>query len=87
LQLAGYIIGFGVLAGVLLLNQWIFRRRWTSYPTAEAYLAAHPQARQGGGIVCHQCRGKPASMAVGDKGRLYRCAFCETELYRVDRGA
>jgi hypothetical protein len=81
----GWVIGFGALAAVLVLNQWIFRRRWTSYPTAAEYVKAHPGSRKAGEIVCHRCAGKPASLAVGDKGRLYRCAFCETELYRVDR--
>jgi hypothetical protein len=86
LQLTGYIVGFGALAAVLLLNRWFFRRRWKSYPTATEYLAAHPGARKAGEIVCHRCDGKPMSLAVGDKGRLYRCAFCEIELYRVDCG-
>jgi hypothetical protein len=81
----GYIVGFGALSGVLLLNQWIFQRRWKSYPTAEQYLAAHPGSRKGGDIVCHQCKGEASSLAVRGRDRLYRCAFCETELYRVDR--
>lgn len=83
--LTGYIVGFGALAAVVLLNQWIFSRRWKSYPTAEQYQSAHPASRKAGEIVCHQCGGKPASLTVGGRGRLYRCAFCETELYRVDR--
>ncbi|HEY4031270.1 MAG TPA: hypothetical protein VGM25_13050 [Caulobacteraceae bacterium] len=84
MQITGYILGFGVLAAVLLLNRWVFRRNWRSYPTAAEYLAAHPGARNAGEIVCHTCKGKPASLGLRDKDRLYRCAFCETELYRVD---
>jgi hypothetical protein len=80
----GYIVGFGALGAVLLLNQWIFQRRWKSYPTAEQYLAAHPGCRKAGDIVCHRCNGKALSLAVRGRGRLYRCAFCEDELYRVD---
>jgi hypothetical protein len=82
----GYIVGFSALAAVLALNQFVFRRRWKSYPTAAQYLAAHPECDKAGGIVCHQCRGRTSSLAVKDHGRLYRCAWCETELYRVDGG-
>ena len=42
LHLTGYIVGAGGLGAILLLNQFIFRRRWQAYPTAAQYLAAHP---------------------------------------------
>jgi hypothetical protein len=83
--LTGWFVGVGALAAVLLLNQWIFRRRWTSYPTAAEYLAAHPGSRKAGGIVCHRCGKTPARMGVSGRGSLYRCTGCEDELYRVDR--
>jgi hypothetical protein len=38
----GLIIGVAALALVLLINQLICRRRWTSYPSREDDLAAHP---------------------------------------------
>jgi hypothetical protein len=81
----GYIVGFGALAAVLLLNQWIFSRRWKSYPTAAEYLAAHPESRKAGDIVCYRCGNRPARMGVRGRGSLYRCTWCEDELYRVDR--
>ncbi|TYM00378.1 hypothetical protein FXB40_00600 [Bradyrhizobium rifense] len=84
-QYHGLIIGFAVLALVLPANLLIYRRNWTSYPTREAYLAAHPGCDTVDGIVCAKCRQKAASMAVPHAGRLYRCTWCDTELYRVDR--
>ena len=63
-QYQGLIIGFSVLALVLLANLLIYRRNWTSYPTREAYLAAHPGCDTADGIVCAKCRQKAASMAV-----------------------
>ena len=85
-QYGGLILGFAVLAAVLLLNQALFRRRWTSYPTREQYLAAHPECAKAGAIACHRC-GQPATAAgVVGAGRIYRCAWCERELFRVDRG-
>ncbi|QPF91418.1 hypothetical protein [Bradyrhizobium commune] len=82
----GLIIGFAALAAVLLLNQLIYRRSWTSYPTREDYLAAHPGCATADGVVCDRCRQKASSMPVKGAGRIYRCAWCETDLYRVDRG-
>jgi hypothetical protein len=81
----GLIIGFAALAGVLFLNQLIYRRRWTSYPSREDYLAAHPGCATGDGVVCAKCRQKAVSMPVRSAGRIYRCTWCDTELYRVDR--
>ena len=37
-----------------------------------------------GGVVCKSCRGKAMGMNVPGSGRIYGCAWCETELYRVD---
>ena len=84
-QYHGLIIGIAVLALVLLANQLIFRRFWTSYPTLEAYLADHPGCDTAGGIVCATCRQKALEGPVVGRGRLYRCGWCETELYRVDK--
>lgn len=81
----GYAVGIGGLAAILFLNQLIFRRRWTSYPTAAEYLSAHPGCRKAGDIVCHRCGKKPARMGVSGRGSLYRCTWCEDELFRVDR--
>ena len=78
----GLIIGFGVLAAVLLLNLLIYRRRWQSYPTQAQYLAAHPACNQAGGITCHRCGQKAARLGVPGRGRIYRCSWCDTELYR-----
>jgi hypothetical protein len=84
-QYHGLIIGFAVLALVLVANQLIFRRFWTSYPTREAYLAAHPGCDTANGIVCATCRQKASEGPVAGRGRIYRCGWCETELYRVDK--
>ncbi|WP_027521443.1 hypothetical protein [Bradyrhizobium sp. Ec3.3] len=84
-QYHGLIIGFAVLALVLFVNQFIFRRGWKSYPAREQYVAAHPGSATAGGVVCAKCRQKAAGMAVASAGRIYRCTWCETELYRVDR--
>lgn len=84
-QYHGLIIGFAVLALVLLANQLIYRRFWTSYPTREAYLAAHPGCETADGIVCATCRQKALEGPVAGRGRIYRCGWCETELYRVDK--
>lgn len=51
-QYHGLIIDFAVLALVLLANQLMYRRFWTSYPTREAHLAAHPGCDTADGIVC-----------------------------------
>jgi hypothetical protein len=83
-QYQGLIIGFAVLALVLLANLLIYRRNWTSYPTREAYLAAHPGCDAVDGVVCAKCRQKAASMSVPHAGRLYRCTWCDTELCRMD---
>jgi hypothetical protein len=84
-QYHGLIIGFAVLALVLLLNQLIYRRGWKSYPTREDYLAAHPSCATVGGVVCAKCRQKTASMPVRGSGRIFRCTWCDTDLYRVDK--
>ena len=81
----GLIIGFAFLAVFLLLNQVIYRLFWTSYPTREDYLAAHPGCVSAGGILCATCGQKAASMAVRGSGRVFRCTWCDTELCRVDR--
>jgi len=84
-QYHGLIIGFAVLALVLFINQLIYRRGWKSYPTREEYVAAHPGSATTAGVVCAKCRQKAAGMAVANAGRIYRCTWCETELYRVDK--
>lgn len=83
-QYHGLIIGFGALGLVLLFNQLVYRRYWTSYPTREAYLAAHPGCGTVDGVVCATCRRKSAGMTVPHSGRIYRCTWCDTDLYRVD---
>lgn len=80
----GYVIGAAALGGVLLFNQFIFRRRWTSYPTEEQYRSDHPESRMGRRTVCHKCKKQPARMAVAGRGYLYRCTGCEDERYRAD---
>ena len=84
-QYHGWIVGFAALAAVLLLNQLIYRRRWKSYPTLEQYLATHPGCRETEGVVCSRCRRKALEARVMGAGRIYRCAWCETELYRIDK--
>ncbi|CCE11487.1 hypothetical protein BRAS3843_700001 [Bradyrhizobium sp. STM 3843] len=81
----GWIVGFAALAAVLLLNQLIYRRRWKSYPTLEQYLATHPGCHEAEGVVCSRCRRKALGARVINAGRIYRCAWCETELYRIDK--
>jgi hypothetical protein len=83
---SGYIIGFGALAAVLVLNQLIFRNRWKSYPTLAQYLAAHPECNRASGVVCDRCGTKAARAGVSGRGSIYRCTWCDSELYRVDRG-
>lgn len=80
----GLIIGFCALAAVLLLNLLIYRQRWKSYPTQAQYLAANPNCHKAGGITCHRCGQKPAQLGVGGRGKIYRCSWCETELFRID---
>jgi hypothetical protein len=80
----GLIIGFAMLAFVLLLNQVIYRLFWTSYPTREDYLAAHPGCAAADGVLCATCREKAASMPVRGSGRIFRCTCCDTDLFRVD---
>jgi hypothetical protein len=83
----GYILGFLALAAVLLLTQLIFRRRWRSYPTRAAYLAAHPDCDTAWGVACSRCGRTALGGGVIGAGRIYRCGWCEIELYRVDRTA
>jgi hypothetical protein len=80
----GLIIGFAVLALVLLLNQVVYRLFWTSYPSREDYLAAHPGCAGTEGVLCATCRQKAASMPVQGSGRIFRCTWCDTDLFRVD---
>jgi hypothetical protein len=80
----GYLVGFGGLAAVLLLNQVIFRHRWASYPTLDEYLAAHPGCTKPDGVVCSKCGTKALGLGVRGRGRIYRCTSCETELFRMD---
>src|SRR5215813_188075 len=84
-QYHGLIVGFAALAVVLLLNQLIFRHRWKSYPTLEEYLASHPACDTADGIVCSRCRQRALGGGVIGAGRIYRCSWCDTELYRVDQ--
>jgi DNA-directed RNA polymerase subunit RPC12/RpoP len=81
----GIILGVLALAAVLLLNQVIFRQRWQSYPTRAQYLAAHPDCDKADGITCDRCGTTAVHLGVRGKGALYRCSWCETELFRVDR--
>jgi hypothetical protein len=84
-QYHGLILGFAALAAVVLLNQLIYRRRWKIYPTLDEYLATHPGCDTTEGIVCSRCRRRALGAEVISTGRIYRCAWCETELYRIDR--
>ncbi|WP_439364831.1 hypothetical protein ACNJYD_36575 [Bradyrhizobium sp. DASA03005] len=84
-QYHGLIIGFAALALVLLFNQFAYRRRWTSYPSREDYLAAHPGCATAEGVVCVTCRRKALVAPVAGRGRIYRCGWCDSELYRVDK--
>jgi hypothetical protein len=68
-----------------LLNQWTFRSRWKSYPTQAEYLATHPHSNRAGGVVCHDCGTTALRAGVSGRGGLYRCSWCETELFRIDR--
>ena len=81
----GYILGFLALGAVLLLNQLIFRRRWHSYPTREEYLAAYPHCDTASGVTCKCCGQTALGGGVVGAGRIYRCSWCEIELFRVDR--
>ena len=81
----GYVVGGAGLAAVLLLNQLIYRYRWKSYPTEIQYLAAHPECKKADGAVCNRCGRKPARLGVSGRGHIYRCTWCEDELYRIDR--
>jgi len=83
-QYHGLFIGFAALGAVVLFNQLMHARNWKSYPTLQQYLAAHPGCDTAGGVVCNTCRGKAMGMTVPGSGRIYSCAWCETELYRVD---
>jgi hypothetical protein len=83
-QYHGLFIGFALLGAVLLFNQLVYSRRWKSYPTLKQYLAAHPGCDTIDGVVCDICRRKALGMNVPGSGRIYRCGWCETELYRVD---
>jgi hypothetical protein len=84
-QYHGLAIGFAVLAAVLLANQLIYRLGWTSYPTREAYLAAHPGCDAADGVVCSKCGQKASGMTVAHAGRIFRCTWCDTDLYRIDK--
>ena len=81
----GYLIGAGAFGAILLLNQVIFRRYWKSYPTLAQYLAAHPQCDKAGGVVCDSCGTKALRAGVSGRGDIYRCSWCEVELFRIDR--
>jgi hypothetical protein len=85
--ITGYVVSLGALGAVILLNLLVFRHQWKSYPTLAEYIAAHRDCDRADGAVCHRCKRTPARMRVIGRGRLYRCTWCETELYRVDRDA
>ena len=80
----GLLIGIAALGAVLLANLLVYRRGWKSYPTLKQYLAAHPGCETPDGVVCDICRRKAMGLNVPGSGRIFRCAWCETELYRVD---
>lgn len=84
-QYHGLIIGFAALGAVLLVDQWIYRRSWKSCPSLDDYLAAHPGCRTPDGVVCNACPSKALVAPVARMGRIYRCGWCDTELYRIDR--
>src|SRR5215471_4469270 len=84
-QYHGWIVGFAALGTVLLFNQVIFRRSWTSYPTLDEYLAAHPACDTTEGVVCSRCGQRALGGGVIGAGRIYRCSWCDTELYRIDK--
>jgi hypothetical protein len=81
---SGYILSAGVFGAILFINQLTFRARWETYPTQAEYLTAHPHSNRIGGIVCHDCGTKALRGGVSGKGSIYRCSWCETELFRVD---
>ncbi|MBR0779302.1 hypothetical protein JQ625_31175 [Bradyrhizobium diazoefficiens] len=83
-QYHGLVIGFAALGAVLLFNQSVWRRRWTSYPTREAYLAAHPGCDTVDGVRCATCQRKALVGPVAGRRHIYRCGWCDTELYRID---
>ena len=83
----GFVIGAAALGAVLVLNQVIYRWQWKAYPTLARYLAAHPECDKPQSVVCDHCGTGAAGMGVSGRGRIYRCTWCETELYRVDRDA
>ena len=37
-------------------------------------------------FVCDRCGTKAARAGVSGRGSIYRCTWCDSELYRVDRG-
>jgi hypothetical protein len=37
------------------------------------------------GVVCDKCGQKASGMAVAHAGRIYRCTWCDTDLYRIDK--
>jgi hypothetical protein len=80
----GYIVGVAALVAVLLLNQLVFRHRWRSYPTREEYLSVHPDCDRTPDILCTRCGSKAASAGVLGRGWVWRCTWCETELFRDD---
>jgi hypothetical protein len=82
----GLLIGVAALGVVLLANLVAYRRGWKSYPTLKQYLAAHPGCETPGGVVCVICHRRAMGMNVPGSGRIFCCAWCETELYRVDNG-
>jgi hypothetical protein len=80
----GYLIAAGTFGAILLLNQLIFRHCWESYPTLAQYSADHPDCIRGGGVVCDKCGTKAARAGVSGRGDIYRCSWCEDELFRID---
>lgn len=83
----GLIIGLAFVAAVFALNLLVYRHRWQSYPTMAHYLAQHPDCNKAGGVTCNRCGQKAAALRVGSRGHIYRCTWCDVDLYRIDASA
>ena len=81
----GYIVAFAGLASILLVNQLIYKSRWKNYPTRQQYLAANPGCYRADGILCNRCDRPVLPIRVSGKGIVFRCSWCEDELFRVDK--
>ena len=74
----------GLLIGKVDFSSLFLNISGTSYPTLAQYSADHPDCIRGGGVVCHKCGTKAARAGVSGRGDIYRCSWCEDELFRID---